>query len=116
MTGFLAAGHAAAHSSGLLSGTTWFFIIIAGVAVARFKVVGLVVIGLLYLVFHAGGHPLVHGSEVPWFLGIAAGVFIGFQVGGRAMIRDAAEKGARGQISGARSVNGFWRSWFSDPT
>jgi len=112
--GLLAAGHSAAHASGL-SGTTWFYIIIAGIAVARFKVIGLVVIGLLYLVAHAGGHPLIHSSEFPWLLGIGAGVFIGLQLGGRAMLRDVAEKAARGQVSGAKLVRGIWREGLTYP-
>jgi hypothetical protein len=118
MTGvFLAAGHVATQPAAI-GGVTWLVAIAAAAAGAWARWVAPIAIALLYLLLHTGsGHSAFHGSgTVPWIFVLAAGGFVGWQLGGRTVLRHIGEREYRNRIASAKGISSIWGAWFRDPT
>jgi len=117
MTGiFLATAHAAAAPAGL-SDAAWFFAVVAAAAGALARWIAPVAILLLYLVLHTGtGHAAIHttGTRLTWIVVLVVGGFIGWQLGGRAILRHIGEREYRNRIASAKGISWIWGSWFGD--
>ena len=84
---------------------------------ARLVFAALLFFFALYLITHSGGHGSVHvtGTEVALLVIAVIGVYAGWQVGGRTMLRHIGERNYRTQIAAAKSISSIWGRWFSDP-
>jgi len=93
----------------------WFFLILAAVAGARFGWLAPIGIFVLYLVMHGGStHGAVNFSAamLPWILIALACGFIGWQLGGRAILRHLGEHEYGNRLSSAKKVSSVWKRWF----
>ena len=113
----LAAEHTAAANAFSITGGIWVVAIIAAASGAYLRWVAPIGIFVLYLITHSGGHGTGHvtGTEVALLVIAAIGVYAGWQVGGRAMLRHIGERNYRTQITAAKSISSIWGRWFSDP-
>ena len=104
-------------SAGLLTATglTWFLLILAAAAGARFGWLAPVAIFVLYLVMHSGsthGHANFSAAMLPWILIALACGFIGWQLGGRAILRHLGEREYLTRLSAAQGISSIWKRWF----
>jgi hypothetical protein len=114
MTGTLAAAQSVTQSPGL-SGTAWFFIIIAAIAGAVIRWLAPIVIFFIYFVMHTSTSPHIsHPETLLWFAVLVVGGFIGWQLGGRMMLRHVGEREFRNRLGFAKGISGIWASWFGD--
>jgi hypothetical protein len=51
---------------------------------------------------------------VIWIVVLAAGGFIGWQLGGRAILRHIGEREYRNRVESAKGISSIWRQWFRD--
>jgi len=117
MTHILAVGHAATSVSTVtITGVTWFWLIIAAAAGARFSWLAPVGIVVVYLLLHAhAAHTAVHASVLLLWVVIAlvAGI-VGWQLGGRAILRHVGEREYRNRLSHAKGISSIWKWWSGD--
>jgi hypothetical protein len=93
----------------------WFLLILAAAAGARFGWLAPVGVFVLYLLMHGGsGHGAVNFSAamLPWILIALACGFIGWQLGGRAILRHLGEHEYTNRLSAAKGISSVWRRWF----
>lgn len=116
MTGTLAAIHSVTPPPGPgLTPTAWFFIIIAAVAGAVIRWFAPIIIFFIYFVLHASTGPHIsHPEDLTWFAVLVVGGFIGWQLGGRAILRHVGDREFRTRLTAAKGISGVWRSWFGD--
>lgn len=118
MTGhFLAVGYATSVSMPATTGMTWFLLILAAAAGARFGWLAPIGIFVLYLLLHAGAaHGALHvgGSVLLWAVIALVAGFVGWQRGGRAILRHVGEREYRNRVSAAKGISPFWKHWFGD--
>jgi|SRR5690348_4333336 hypothetical protein len=118
MTGnILAVGHAASVSGAATTGLTWFFLILAAAAGARLGWLAPIGIFVLYLLLHTSAvHGAVHvsGSVLQWAVIALIGGFVGWQLGGRGILRNLGEREYRSRLSTAKGISSIWRRWFGD--
>ena len=118
MTGsLLTVEHAAAANIFSFTSGIWVVAILAAASGAYLRWVAPIGIFALYLITHSGGHGSVHvtGTEVALLVIAVIGVYAGWQVGGRTMLRHIGERNYRTQIAAAKSISSIWGRWFSDP-
>ena len=112
----LAVAHTPSVSLPTATGLTWLFLVLAAVCGARFGWLAPVVIVVLYLVTHSGGssHGGLNfsGAMLPWILIALACGFIGWQLGGRAILRHLGQREYITRLSSAKGVNSIWKRWF----
>lgn len=114
MAGTLAAAQSVTQSPGLTS-TAWFFIVIAAVAGAAIRwFAPIVVLFIYFTLHHATGPHVSHPQDLLWFAVLVAGGFIGWHLGGRAILRSLGEREYRVRLGGIKAVSGIWTSWFGD--
>jgi len=72
---------------------------------------------VLYLPTHSGAHGpgQLTGSELAWIVVAVIGIYAGWHVGGRAMLRHIGERLYRDRIIDAKSISSIWSYWFRDP-
>jgi hypothetical protein len=118
MTGdFLAVGHATSVSMAATTGLTWFLLILAAAAGARLGWLAPIGIFVLYLLLHAGAaHGAVHvsGSVLLWVVIALVGGFVGWQLGGRGILRHIGEQEYRNRLSSAKGISSIWKRWLGD--
>jgi hypothetical protein len=112
----LAAGQVTTVSSAVTSGTTWFLLILAAAAGARFGWLAPIGVFVLYLLMHAG--PLHHApavSSTTILLVVIAviGGFVGWQIGGRGILRDLGAREYDNRLTTAKDVRSMWKRWFN---
>ena len=110
----LAVEHAAAASSFSFTGGTWIVAIFAAAAGAYLKWVAPIGIFVVYLITHTHGSGHTTGSELAWIVIAVIGGYVGWHVGGRAMLKHVGEREYRNRITAAKSVNSIWSRWFGD--
>lgn len=111
----IAAAHATDPGTLGFSGGTWFLAILASAAGAQFRWAIPVGIGLLYLAVHSGSAVFHTGhATFPWVVIAVVGGFVGWQAGGRAILRHIGEREYRGRIIAAKGISSIWRRWFPD--
>jgi uncharacterized membrane protein YfcA len=112
----IAAGHTTSAGTLGFSGGTWFLAIVASVLGAQFRWAIPVGFVLLYLAVHSGAAAFHTGDgTLPWVVIAVIGGFVGWQVGGRAILRHVGEREYRTRMTAARGVSSIWRNWFPDP-
>lgn len=118
MTGhFLVVAHATSVSKAATTGLTWFLLILAATAGARLGWLAPIGIFVLYLLLHAGAaHGAVHisGTALPWVVIALVGGFVGWQLGGRGILRHIGEREYRNRLSGAKGISSIWKRWLGD--
>ena len=117
MTHILTVGHAVAVSAVSTNGVTWFLLVLAAAAGARLGWLAPIAIFVLYLLLHAGPvHGAVHISALIslWAAIAAVTFFIGWQLGGRGILRHVGEREYRTRLSAAKGISSIWKSWSGD--
>ena len=118
MTGhLLAVGYATAVSMPATTGMTWFLLILAAAAGARLGWLAPIGIFVLYLLLHAGaahGAAHVSGSLLLWVVIALVAGFVGWQLGGREILRHIGEREYRNRVSTAKGISSTWKRWFGD--
>lgn len=117
MTGYLAAGLAAASGTSAITGGTWIVAIFAAAAGAYLKWLAPAGIFVAYLITHSGRYSFLHsvGSGFAWAALVAIGGYVGWHVGGRSILRHLGEREYRNRIAAVKTVSSIWGNWFSDP-
>jgi hypothetical protein len=111
----IAAGHATSAGTLGFSGGTWFLAIVASALGAQFRWWIPGAIGLLYVAVHSGSAVFhVGNGTLPWVLILLVGGFVGWQVGGRGMLRHVGEREYRNRIIAAKTISSIWNRWFPD--
>src|SRR5215471_8991357 len=111
----LALSHTTSASLPTTTSLTWFLLVLAAAAGARFGWLAPVGIFLLYLLVHGGSrHGAVNFSAamIPWILIALACGFIGWQLGGRAILRHLGEHEYASRLFNAKGVSSIWKRWF----
>lgn len=119
---FLAVGYAiSASKTGTtnLTGTTnitWFLLILAAAAGARFSWLAPIGILVLFLLMHATAAHDVNaiGAALPWLVVALAALLVGWQLGGRTILRHVGEREYRNRLSAAKGINSIWQRWPRD--
>jgi hypothetical protein len=117
MTGhLLAVEHAAAAKTFTISGGTWIIAILAAAAGAYLRWLVPIGIFVLYLITHSGGHSSAHlgGSGLAWIAIAAIVGYVGWQIGGRTMMRHIGEREYRNRLVAAKSISSIWKGWWGD--
>ena len=116
MTGYLlAAGHATTAKTLTISGGIWIVAILAAVAGAWLRWLAPIGIVVAYLITHSAGHAAhAGGSDLAWVVIAVIGGFVGWQIGGRAMLRHVGEREYRNRIVAAKTISSIWSRWWSD--
>ena len=109
----LALSHTATVGLPTPTGLMWFLLILAAAAGARYGWLVPIGIFVLYLVMHSGSrHGNFSVALLPWILiGLACG-FIGWQLGGRAILRHLGEAEFLGRLTNAKRISSVWTRWF----
>jgi uncharacterized membrane protein YfcA len=115
MWGTLAAAHSVTQPPGVTGGT-WFFVIAASIAGALFRWIAPIVLFLLYLVLHTStvSHVSHPSGNLTWYVLLVVGGFIGWQLGGRTVLRHIGEREWRNRIASAKGISSIWGFWFND--
>jgi hypothetical protein len=116
MTGLI---HAAGHSSAqvAVTGGAWLVAIVASALGAWLRWIAPVVILVAYLLLHPGGaHGFINvgGTTWIWIIVLVVGGFIGYQLGGRGILRNVGEREYRTRLTAAKGISSIWRRWFGD--
>jgi hypothetical protein len=116
MTGhLLAVDHAAAAKTVAITGGTWIVAILAAALGAWLRWLAPIGIFVIYLITHASGHAThTTSSDLAWIVIAAIGIFVGWQIGGRAMLRHVGEREYRNRVIAAKTVSSIWSRWWRD--
>ena len=113
----LAIAHTTSLSLPTATNLTWLFIILAAAVGARIGWLAPVILIAVYLITHVGGGS-AHGgfnfnlAMIPWILIALACGFIGWQLGGRAILRHLGQREYITRLSSAKGVSSVWKRWF----
>jgi hypothetical protein len=112
----LSVGQVTTVSSAVTSGTTWFLLIVAAAAGARFGWLAPIGVFVLYLLMHGGTlhrATAVSSTTLPLVLIAVIGGFVGWQLGGRGILRHLGVHDYDTRLKSAKNVSSIWKRWFS---